>query len=60
MAKVKVRIPAPLQKITQDKQEVIAEAKNIKELILDLEKQLKAGRFGVLLISMLMMRIFVS
>lgn len=39
MAKVKVRIPAPLQKITQNKQEVIAEAKNIKELILDLEKQ---------------------
>ena len=39
MAKVKVRIPAPLQKITQNKQEVTAEAENIKELILDLEKQ---------------------
>ena len=39
MAKVKVRIPGPLQKITQNKQEVTAEAENIKELILDLEKQ---------------------
>lgn len=39
MAKVKVRIPAPLQKITQNKQEVTAEAGNIKELIVDLEKQ---------------------
>ncbi len=39
MAKVKVRIPAPLQKMTQNKQEVAAEAANIKELILDLEKQ---------------------
>ena len=39
MAKVKVRIPAPLQKVTQNKQEVTAEADNIKELILDLEKQ---------------------
>ena len=39
MAKVKVRIPSPLQKITQNKQEVTAEAKNIKELIADLEKQ---------------------
>ncbi len=39
MAKVKVRIPAPLQKITQNKQEVEAEAGNIKELIVDLEKQ---------------------
>lgn len=39
MAKVKVRIPAPLQKVTQNKPEVTAEAENIKELILDLEKQ---------------------
>jgi molybdopterin synthase sulfur carrier subunit len=39
MAKVKVRIPAPLQKITQNKQEVSAQAANIRELILDLEKQ---------------------
>jgi len=39
MAKVKVRIPAPLQKITQNKQEVEAEAENIKDLIVDLEKQ---------------------
>ena len=39
MAKVKVRIPAPLQKITQNRQEVEAEAGNIKELIVDLEKQ---------------------
>ena len=39
MAKVKVRIPAPLQKMTQNKQEVSAEAANVKGLILDLEKQ---------------------
>lgn len=39
MAKVKVRIPAPLQKLTQNKQEVEASAANIKELISDLEKQ---------------------
>src|SRR3990167_9520517 len=39
MAKVKVRIPAPLQKITQNKQEVICEAVDIKELISDLERQ---------------------
>lgn len=39
MAKVKVRIPAPLQKITQNKQEVSADAANIKELISDLERQ---------------------
>lgn len=39
MAKVKVRIPAPLQKVTQNKQEVISEASNIKELIVDLERQ---------------------
>lgn len=39
MAKVKVRIPAPLQKLTQNKQEVEADAENIKELVIDLEKQ---------------------
>ena len=39
MAKVKVRIPAPLQKVTQNKQEITAEAENIRELIVDLEKQ---------------------
>lgn len=39
MAKVKVRIPAPLQKITQNKPEVICEAANVKELIIDLEKR---------------------
>lgn len=39
MAKVKVRIPAPLQKIAQNKQEVTSEANNIKELIVDLERQ---------------------
>ena len=39
MPKVKVRIPAPLQKITQNKQEVTAEARNIKELVSDLERQ---------------------
>ena len=39
MAKVKVRIPAPLQKVTQNKPEVVAEAGNIKELIVGLDKQ---------------------
>ena len=39
MAKVKVRIPAPLQKMTQNRPEIEAEASNIKELIVDLEKQ---------------------
>lgn len=39
MAKVKVRIPAPLQKITQNKQEVECNASDIKELITDLERQ---------------------
>lgn len=39
MARVKVRIPAPLQKLTQNKQEVEADAANIKELVADLEKQ---------------------
>lgn len=39
MAKIKVRIPAPLQKITQNKQEVSLEAANIKELISALDKQ---------------------
>lgn len=39
MAKVKVRIPAPLQKMTKNKPEIEAEASNIKELIVDLEKQ---------------------
>lgn len=39
MAKVKVRIPGPLQKITRNKQEVESEAGTIKELIADLEKQ---------------------
>jgi len=39
MAKVKVRIPTPLQKLTQNKPEVESNAGNIKELVLDLEKQ---------------------
>ncbi len=39
MAKVKVRIPAPLQKVTQNKQEVEAEACSIKELVADLDRQ---------------------
>lgn len=39
MAKVKVRIPAPLQKITRNRQEVESNANNIRELIADLEKQ---------------------
>lgn len=36
---IKVRIPAPLQKLTQNKAEVEAEAGNIKELVDDLEKR---------------------
>ncbi len=39
MARVKVRIPAPLMKLTQNKQEIECHAANIKELILDLERQ---------------------
>ena len=39
MAKVKVRIPAPLQKLTKGLSEVEAEAINIKELIVDLENK---------------------
>ena len=39
MAKVKVRIPAPLQKLTGNRQEVELQAGNIRELILNLEKQ---------------------
>jgi len=39
MPKVKVRIPAPLQKLTQNKPEVEADASDIKGLILDLERQ---------------------
>lgn len=39
MAKVKVRIPAPLQKLTQNKQEVESQGSDIKELIANLEKQ---------------------
>ncbi|MDP2940292.1 MAG: MoaD/ThiS family protein [Candidatus Omnitrophota bacterium] len=34
---IKVRIPTPLQKLTQDKSEVQVEAKDIRELIEDLE-----------------------
>lgn len=37
--KVKVRIPAPLQKLTQDKAEVEADAGTIKDLVDDLEKR---------------------
>ena len=33
-----VRMPAPQQKLTKDKEEVMAEGANIKELIDDLEK----------------------
>ena len=39
MAKVKVRIPTPLQKLTQNRSEVEAEAGDINSLILDLEKK---------------------
>lgn len=35
---IKVRIPTPLQKLTQNKSEVEAKAKDIQELIEDLEK----------------------
>ena len=35
---VTVRVPAPLQKLTQNQEEVKASAANIKELIEDLEK----------------------
>lgn len=35
---IKVRIPTPLQKLTQDKIEVQAQGKDISELIQDLEK----------------------
>ena len=35
---ITVRIPTPLQKLTQDKAEVKAEGANIRELIEDLEK----------------------
>lgn len=34
---IKVRIPTPLQKLTQDKAEVLAEGKDIRELIEELE-----------------------
>ena len=36
---VKVRIPTPLQKLTQDKAEVDVPAKNVKELLDGLERQ---------------------
>ncbi|MCQ9206876.1 MAG: MoaD/ThiS family protein [Omnitrophica bacterium] len=35
---IKVRIPAPLQKLTQEKAEVEVRGKSVKELIEDLEK----------------------
>lgn len=35
---VKVRIPTPLRKITQGKDEVDAEGANVKEVLADLEK----------------------
>lgn len=35
---VTVRVPAPLQKLTQNQEQVKADAANIKELIEDLEK----------------------
>jgi len=35
---IKVRIPGPLQKLTQDKSEVEVEASSIKELVESLEK----------------------
>ena len=36
---VKVRIPTPLQKLTKDQPEVSVAAKNVKELLDDLERQ---------------------
>ena len=36
---ITVRIPAPLQKLTQDREEVEATGANIKELIEDLERR---------------------
>lgn len=36
---VKVRIPTPLQKLTQDQAEVSVSAKNVKELLDALERQ---------------------
>lgn len=36
---ITVRIPTPLQKLTQDKPEVRAEGADVKELIADLEKK---------------------
>ena len=36
---VKVRIPTPLQKLTKDQPEVSVVAKNVKELLDDLERQ---------------------
>ena len=36
---VKVRIPTPLQKLTNDQSEVNCEAQNIDELLVGLEKQ---------------------
>ena len=35
---IKVRIPTPLQKLTQDKEEVSASGKTVAELVADLEK----------------------
>ena len=35
---VKVRVPAPLQKLTKDQEEVAADGANVKELIENLEK----------------------
>ena len=36
---IRVRIPAPLQKITKDKVEVEAEGKDIRSLLADLDRQ---------------------
>lgn len=36
---VKVRIPTPLQKLTKDQAEVAVSAKNVRELLDNLEKQ---------------------
>lgn len=36
---VKVRIPTPLQKLTKDQPEVAVTAKNVKELLDNLERQ---------------------
>lgn len=39
MPPVQVRIPTPLQRQTQDRFQVVAEGKDVREVLLDLERQ---------------------